>query len=236
MTRVLSSIFLTTMVFACSGDDKGQSTDSGAAADDSGAAEDGGVEGWPAGQNCPDDVPEEVAGLWDCELNSCETKDDVIVYKLGTGTSTAETISLTEEFWVFNRDREWYVDTFTIEGELPDDGTNVSTFNCDSCEEIWQYQRVLTESQTGYGWTNTLNDKGNESGKFNGYMMFDTHTAFGDRNPDDAALVYAVHFDSDWDDWSKGRSEWGRGTATPTGSEDAPPEEYWYRSPSGSCF
>ena len=230
MPRLVLALLLTP---ACGGD-KGALTDSGATDDTAAAGV--GVEGWPEGQNCPDDVPEDVASLWDCQLNTCDDKYDSIYYILGFGESTAEGIVLTEQFWVFTRDRGWYVDTFEIVGELPDDGTNVSTFNCDSCEEIWKYQRTYTDSETGYGWTRTFNDKGNELGVFNGYMMLDTHTAFGDRNPDDAALVYAVHFDSDWDDWDKGRSEWGRGTATPTSAEDGPPETYRYRSPSGSCF
>lgn len=221
---------------ACTGSEQGApASDSGALADDTGEVDEG-VPGWPAGQNCPDDVPEEVALLWDCQANGCDDDEDTIYYRLGYGESTGDTLTLTEEFWVFNRDREWWVDSFLVEGSPPEDSTNVSSFDCDSCEEIWKYQRTWIESQTGYGWTRTFNDKDNERGVFNGYMMFDTHTAFGDRNPEDAALVYAVHFDSDWDDWDKGRSEWGRGTASPTSEADGPPETYWYKSPSGSCF
>ena len=232
MWRALS---LSAFAVACSGDDKGEAlTDSGAPAGDTSALASG-VDGWPADQNCPDGVPEAVAALWDCQLNSCSDDSDTITYRLGYGTSTADSLSLTEEFWTFHRDREFTVDSFSIEGTLPDDGTNVSTFSCDSCEEIWKYKRTEVSNESGSWYSYTFNDKNNDSGVYNGYMMFDTHSAFGDRNPDDAALIYAVHFNSSWSDWDKGRSEWGRGTSTPTGSEDAPPEEYWYRSPSGSC-
>ncbi len=214
--------------------DKDAAGDSGTVAgtDDTGeGAED---TDWPEDQNCPDGTPEEYELIWDCSMNTCDSRDDIIVYKLAWGASTETGIEVTEQFWVFDEDKDWCVDEFELVGE-PETEWNVDTFNCTTCEQIWRVERTHTVQDCGYGWTSTLNDKGNDSGVFNAVIMFDTHNSFGDRNPDDASLVYMVNFDSDWDDWDKGRSEWARGTNSPTSSEDGPPEDVSWVS-SGACY
>ena len=75
-------------------------------------------------------------------------------------------------------------------------------------------------------------DGQSEEAPYDGFLMFDTHTAFGDRNEDNGALVVGApvlgnsYFP---------KPDWARGTATPSGAEDGPPEDYVYVN-AGSCL
>jgi len=187
--------------------------------DDSGSSDDG----------CPDEVPEEYQYLWDCENNSC---DGYLVYHHAVGESTESDITAVEEWFVFSGGGEWCKDTFEITGDVSQ--INPETYSCSQCEEIFEVNWTLTESNCGWSWGTTFNDEDNDNQKYYGFLMFDTHNAFGDRNPDDAMLVIGAPVNLSKSTYSL-LSDYARGTATPTGSNDGPPEDYVWAN-TGTCY
>jgi hypothetical protein len=185
---------------------------------------------------CPPEVPEEYQYLWDCEANSC---DGSLVYHRGVGSSTADGgFSVTEQWFVFDGNSSC-IDTFEIVGSASD--YNPSNFNCSNCEEIFEIHWNLVESQCNWNWSSTFADQESEEQSYYGFLMFDTHNAFGDRNPDDAVLVLGAPVN--------GGSyapfgDYGRGTAVPVGdgvdingdggTDFYPADLEWANS--GSCY
>lgn len=234
MARTPSSLLLPLLALLLACGDKSEAGDDGATSgDDTGATTDGsdGSDGDGSDAPCPAEVPEEYQYIWDCKANSCD--GNAIMYHRGYGTSEADgTVAFTEDWYIFNPDGSYCVDSFEIAGDSVD--VDPSTFNCASCEEIYEVRWEMTSGNAcGLIWgVLFVDDDSIEDGPFNGYLMFDTHTAFGDRNPEDAALVYSAMVN--------GRyyfpdNNYGRGTATPTSSADTIPEDYEWTS-AGICL
>ena len=177
---------------------------------------------------CPSEVPEDYQFLWDCDnAEGCSGK----VYRYATGVSTSNGSLTAEEQWfVFEGPGAYCVDRFEISGQAST--YDPTTFNCSQCEEIYEVTWRLVDSQCGWNWSSTFADQESDEQVYRGYLMFDTHDAFGNRNPDNAMLVIGAP--------TNGGSyapmpDYGRGTATPTGSEDGPPEDYEWAS-GGDCY
>ena len=210
------------LALACSGS-KGDD-------DDDGDADTGDTA--PDDSPCPDSVPEQYQWSWDCEANSCDD-DQRMVYHWGSGSSTADgDIELSEQWFMFwDGGDSSCVDEMSLDGsyatESPED------FSCAGCEEIWEIDITLDEQGCDVGWGSTFNDEDNSSGPWTGFAMFDTHTAFGDRNPDDAMQIFMAPVN--WDEMTYTLLTYGRGTAVPTGDDDSWPEDYeWVAS--GACY
>ena len=206
------------------GDTAGES-DGGDAASDGGAGEDGGA------APCPDIVPEEYRFIWDCALNSCP--GGPLIYNSATGESRADgSIEIAEQWFVFTSGGAC-VDTFQITGQASDLDPN--ELRCSGCEGVYEVEWTMTTGNTcQLSWGGLfIDDNDNIEGPYAGYLMFDTHTAFGDRNPDNAALVVGSPVE--------GRTaylnpDWGRGTATPAAADQpaGPPETYTWTN-GGLC-
>lgn len=222
--RALAAALPLTLTVACGGD-KEADADSGGEADGAessgGDAGDGGAEGGAA--PCPDIVPEEYRFIWDCALNSCP--GGPLIYNYATGESDASgALTVAEQWFVFSAG-EACVDTFEITGQLSDLDPN--ELRCSGCEVVYEVEWTMaTGNSCGLAWGGLfIDDNDNVEGPYSGYLMFDTHTAFGDRNPENAALVVGSPVE--------GRTaflnpNWGRGTATPAAADQAagPPESY----------
>ncbi len=229
-------------LLACSGDDKGE-TDSGGG-DDGGSGE---VDDplWD-GEKCPDEVPDGYEDLWSCR-SGCG--GDEVMYHQAVGESFEDgSFAVTESFFFFDPSREesdeeplethemdWCFDTFEITG-TPSEYT-VDTFNCTTCETIYDVKwDMTTDNQCLLLWGSLFfgKDYRDKEPPYNGVILMDTHNSFGDRNPDDAMIVYGYPIaGSNYYDVHNG--DYGRGTATPTSETDGPPEAYEWASGS-VCF
>ncbi len=218
---------------SCAGDkeeaddptDSGSPTDSGAASDL-----------WD-GANCPPEVPEEYQMLWDCKASQCGGDD--ILYHRATGTSDADgNFDVVEQWFIFRPsgdDVDYCVEDFALTGDTS--AYSVDTFNCVTCEEIYDITWDMeTDNNCGLKWGSLFFGEDGEDWDppYNGVMLFDTHNSFGDRNPDDAMLVYGypIRGNSYYDVHA---GDYGRGTASPTSDADGPPETYEWSS-SGICL
>ncbi len=75
-------------------------------------------------------------------------------------------------------------------------------------------------------------DGSSEEPPYDGFLMFDTHNAFGGRNEDNAMLVIgAPIFGGSY----YPNVDYARGTASPTSAEDGPPSDYVYVN-QGACL
>ena len=180
---------------------------------------------------CPDEVPEAYRDLWDCSATSCD--GGPMVYHTATGTSDdAGAITVTEQWFVFDSREDYCVETFEITGQAS--SYDPATFKCSQCEEIYEITWEMSSGNAcGLIWGKVfIDDKDNTDGPFSGYVMFDTHNSFGDRNPDDAMLVISAPVDGNhyYPDFN-----YGRGTASPTSGVDGPPESYDWVS-NGACW
>lgn len=234
LLALMTAIPLSLSLAACG--DKDDSEDDDGGGDDSG--DDGGGEGGGEGSGddggtttgCPDEVPEAYRYIWDCQAETC---DGPMLYRYGVGSSDASgEIAVVEQWFLFSGGGESCIDTFEVEGDVsPIDPT---TFNCSQCEETYEVSWDHSGQDCGVIWGGIFfgQDGQSEEAPYDGFLMFDTHTAFGDRNEGDGALVVGapVLGGSYYP-----KPDWARGTATPTGSADGPPEDYTYVSV-GSCL
>jgi hypothetical protein len=236
LPSLLAMISVSTMLVLATGcggsKDDDDDDDTGTDGDDGGDdGDDGGDDGDDGGGGgCPDSVPEQYRYIWDCDAETC---DGSMLYRYGVGASDADgDMVITEQWFMFNGPGDFCVDTFELEGETsPIDPT---TFNCSQCEETYEVEWNHTGTECGVIWGGIFfgQDGQGEEAPYEGFMMYDTHTAFGDRNPDNAMLVIAAPV---LGSTYYPQSNYARGTATPSTSEDAPPEDYVYVN-AGSCL
>ena len=234
MTRQTLLLFSLLAATACGGDDKGETDDTGAAA----GGDDGTADTLWDGNNCPDEVPEEYRNLWSCKTG-CD--GDQVLYHWGVGSSDEDGNITVEEKWFFfdprsDGDVDWCVDTFEITGKVSTD-YSVSTFNCDSCESIFEITWDMTSGNAcslQWGYLFFGKDFKEKDPPYSGYMLMDTHNSFGDRNPDGNMIVYGYPIaGNNYFDIHQG--DYGRGTALPTSDVDSIPEDYeWTSQP--VCF
>lgn len=224
-------------IVACNGT-KGEDEDDGGGDEDDGddsgttGGDEGGDEGSGSGGGeggCPDEVPEQYRTIWDCDAATC---DGAMLYRYGVGASTSDSVEVEEQWFLFNGPGDWCMDEFTVAGDWSD--LDPTTFNCSECEETYEVEWEHTGTDCGVIWGGVFfgRDGSDEAGPYDGFLMFDTHNAFGGRNEDNGMLVIGAPV--------LGGSyypnvDYARGTATPTGSDDAPPEDYVYVN-SGSCL
>jgi hypothetical protein len=177
---------------------------------------------------CPPEVPTDYQYLWDCENSEgCSAK----VYRYATGLSTSDgTLTASEQWFVFEGPGLYCIDKFEINGTASD--YDPTTFNCSQCEEIYQVTWRLVDGQCGWNWSSTFADQESAEQVYQGYIMFDTHDAFGNRNPDNAMLVIGAPTNGNG---YAPMPDYGRGTAIPSGSDDGPPEDYEWAS-NGDCY
>lgn len=178
---------------------------------------------------CPSEVPAAYEFLWDCENSEgCSGK----VYRYGVGESTAEGEFIAQEQWfVFEGPGLYCIDTFDIRGTAS--SYDPTTFNCSQCEEIYEVTWRLVDAQCNWNWSSTFADQESSEQIYQGYFMFDTHDAFGNRNPDNAMLVIGAPTNGNG---YAPMPDYGRGIASPQDSSiDGPPEDYEWAS-SGDCY
>ena len=215
---------------ACSGDDKGSDgTDSGGS--EGSAGDGGGDDGGTDGSPCPEEVPEEYQYLWDCAAATCD--GGVFAVHRGVGsTNESGLLSTTEQWFLFWSEDEYCIEEFELGG--PTSSYDPSSFNCSGCEEIYQVEWEMTsDNACGLAWGGVfIDDTDNSDGPFSGFLMFDTHNAFGGRNEDNKMLVVsaAVSGSSYYPN-----ADYGRGTAFPSSEVDGPPQDYEWAS-NGSCW
>lgn len=218
------------LALGCGGD-KASAEDSGATGESTGGDGGDGGGGDGALDGCPDDVPEAYRFIWDCALNSCP--GGPLFYNYGEGESTAGGDILVNEQWYGFWSDRYCIDSFTIEGSAID--VDPAELTCSQCEEVYEVSWTMsTGNQCGLAWGSLfIDDRDELEGPFDGYILFDTHTAFGDRNEDDAMLVIGAP--------GKGRTvypnpNWARGTATPASADQPPggPETYLWTN-GGLC-
>jgi len=217
------------LTLGCAGDGTG---DGDAGGDDTGTGSD---DGGGMSSACPDEVPDDYIYIWNCAATGCE--DGRQVYHHGVGASEPDgSFSVTEDWYQFwDGGASHCIETFEITGSLSSlDGEQL---NCSGCEVLYSVEwTMLTNNNCGLNWGSVfegLEDESNLVGPFEGYMMLDTHNAFGGRNEDNGMLVFSailVGSNSYLLD-----SSYGRGTATPTSGEDGPPEAYAWAS-TGACW
>lgn len=228
MTRSCLLLAIPLLALACG--DKDDAGDTGASTGDEGG-EDGTEDELWDGANCPPEVPEAYRDLWACKTG-CD--GDTVLYHYGKGSSDEDGNITVEEKWFFFEPSgdsvDWCFDTFDITGGPTT--YDVATFNCDSCETIFEIKwDMTTDNQCSLLWGYLFfgKDHKEEDPPYNGYMLMDTHNSFGDRNPDGNMIVYGypVLGGSYYDVHS---GDYGRGTALPTSEVDGPPEEYEWAS------
>ncbi len=218
---------LCSLLLACG--DKSDEEATGGTGDDTGStSDDGGGEGGGDGSDapCPPEVPEEYQYVWDCKANTCDGGS--VMYHRGYGTSEADgSVTFTEDWYMFNPDGTYCMDSFAIAGDAVD--IDPATFNCTSCEEIYEVRWEMSSGNTcGLVWGALfVDDEETVEGPFDGYLMFDTHSAFGDRNEDNKMLVFSAMVSGRY---YFPNSDYGRGTANPSSSTDGPPQDYEWTS------
>ena len=232
---LMAAIPLQLSLQGCSGGDKDEDDDGDEDEDDTGSSsdtdgDDGGDDGGSTTTGCPDEVPDAYQYIWDCQAETC---DGPMLYRYGVGSSDADgDIEVVEQWFLFSGGGEYCIDTFEIDGESS--VIDPTTFNCSQCEETYEVSWDHTGMDCGVIWGGIFfgQDGQSEEAPYDGFLMFDTHTAFGDRNEDNGALVVGApvlgnsYFP---------KPDWARGTATPSGAEDGPPEDYVYVN-AGSCL
>ncbi len=236
---VLLPVILICAAASCSGkddDDDDDDSDTGGGPGGgtaTGSTTSSGGTGSTTGDGCPDEVPEEYRYLWDCHATTCDggTK----VYHIGEGSSDASgNITTSERWFMFESSGLTCIETFDINGTASP--YDPETFKCATCEEIYEVTWQMTSgNDCGLLWGYTfIGDKSVEKGPFNGFLMFDTHNAFGDRNEDDGMLVVTAMLTTDQSAYYQDR-DYGEGTASPTSGTDGPPEAYVWGN-AGACW
>lgn len=239
LLALMTTIPLSLGLAAC-GDKDAEDEDEGGddtAGDDGGdGSGDGTGDDGGSTTGCPDEVPEEYRYIWDCQAENCDGSP--VLYRYGVGSSDASGgAAVVEQWFMFNGGGDYCVDTFEIEGDFSPVDPN--TFNCSECERTFEVSWDHTGMDCGVIWGGIFygQDGQSEEAPYDGYLMFDTHTAFGNRNPDNAALVVAapVLGGSYYP-----KPDWARGTATPTDTDPETGDEYVSEDftyvNSGSCL
>ena len=221
-------IFYTVLGLGCT-EDKGGEEDT-VPNDDTGT-EGGGDGGGSSGSPCPEEVPEQYQYLWDCSAATCD--GGVFAVHAGTGaTNESGVLSATEQWFLFWSEDEYCIEEFEIGG--PTSPYDPSSFNCSGCEEIYESEWEMTsDNACSLLWGAVfIEDEENADGPFSGFLMFDTHNAFGTRNEDNKMLVVSalVSGTSYYPN-----ADYGRGTAIPTSDVDGPPQDYEWVS-NGACW
>lgn len=240
LLALMTAIPLSLGLAACG--DKADEDEDEEGSDDTGG-DDGGGEGSGEGSGddggtttgCPDEVPEEYRYIWDCEAASC---DGPMLYRYGVGSSDASgELAVVEQWFMFNGGGDSCIDTFEIEGDWSE--IDPTTFNCSECERAFEVSWEQTSQDCGVIWGAIFygEDGQSEEAPYDGFLMFDTHSPFGNRNPDEAALVVAapVLGGSYYP-----KPDWARGTASPTATDPESGDEYvsedFVYVNSGSCL
>ncbi|MDP6931525.1 MAG: hypothetical protein QGG40_01355 [Myxococcota bacterium] len=181
---------------------------------------------------CPSEVPDDYQYRWDCTGSICD--DERAIYHLGIGSSDADGNLDVEErwFWFWDEGDEYCVDTFSITGDASE--VEPDNFYCSGCEEVYQVEWELTGGDCSMDYENMFNNEDLSKQEYPGYILFDTHTAFGDRNVDNAMLVVTAHQDQS-SGYYDVETDFARGTAEPTSDEDGPPEDYEWVNASVMC-
>ena len=213
-------------------DDGGSDTGGGGEGSDGGGG-DGGGSGSTTG--CPDEVPEEYQYIWDCQAETC---DGPMLYRYGVGSSDASgELTIVEQWFLFNGGSDYCVDAFTVQGEWS--VIDPTTFNCSQCERTFEVEWDHTTQSCGVIWGGIFfgEDGQSEEPPYDGFLMFDTHTAFGGRNEGNGALVVGAPV---LGGAYYPKPDWARGTANPQGEDpedpaEYTPEDYVYVN-SGSCL
>ena len=198
-------------------------------------SDDTGTPGLPQ-SSCPDDVPEAYKYLWDCEAETCDGERARYHYGEGSSTGSGDLSATERWFWFWNDDDgvlSSCTDTFTITGES---GTVDSSDDpCAGCELSWAVTWELTEDNCSIDYERTFNNRDLDEQIYDGYLLFDTHKTLGDeRNDNDAMLVVALFNESGTSTYAQSIN-YARGTATPTSSADAPPEDYVWANTGADC-
>ena len=213
---------------ACT-DDKGGGDGETDPSDDT-AGSDGGGDG-TTDSPCPEEVPEQYQYLWDCSASTCD--GGVFAVHAGTGsTSEAGLLTASEQWFLFWSEDEYCIEEFEIGG--PTSPYEPASFNCSGCVEIYEAEwEMNTDNACSLLWGAVfIDDYDNAEGPFSGYLMFDTHNAFGSRNEDNKMLVVsALVSGSSYHP----NADYGRGTAIPTTDNDGPPQDYEWVS-NGACW
>jgi len=187
--------------------------------------------------SCPDHVPEEYAWLWDCTASTCD--GGRAVYHLGIGSSTASGAFTMEEkwYWFWDDGEESCTDTFSIVGERSSNPfADSSSDPCSYCEEVYAVEWELTTSECSVGYESMFDNEDVDEELYDGYLMMDTHTTLTEeRNEDDAVAVIALYRDQSTSGTYGGDYSYANGTATPSSSEDGPPEDYEWVNTSPLC-
>ena len=187
--------------------------------------------------DCPDVVPEQYRYVWDCQNANCNGS---MVYRYGVGsTSSDQSISIEEKWFIFEGGGNYVIDTFQLEGELSE--INESTFGLANLEENYEIWWEMSEQQSNWNWSKTFAEQENEEQRYYGYILIDTHTTLTqERNPENAVMVSAAPVNQTPDGaFYDLINDYARGTATPLEEEG---EEYqWVPSDfvwasSGSCY
>ena len=99
-------------------------------------------------------------------------------------------LDTTEQWFLF-----WDRDTYCIEefGLGPTSAYDPASFRCTGCKEIYQVEwDMTTDNACGLSWGSVFVDDSDIDSPFSGFLMFDTHNAFGDRNEDNGMLVVSA--------------------------------------------
>lgn len=217
------------LISACAEDKGESSSDTGPTSDSD--DEDGGDDGDTNSAPCPDEVPEEYRYLWDCSASTCDS-GEVFAVHTGTGSSSEAGLLDTTEQWFLFWDRDTYcIEEFSLGG--PTSAYDPASFNCSGCEEIYEVEwEMTTDNACGLSWGSVFVDDSDVDSPFSGFLMFDTHNAFGDRNEDNKMLVVSAPVT---DGYYYPNADYGRGTANPSSKVDGPPTDYHWVS-NGSCW
>jgi len=228
LSSILFCLGCTSAMVACDSDKGGTGDDTSGSS--SGGGEEGGEEGGTDEAPCPDEVPEEYRYLWDCAAATCD--GDVYAVHLGTGsTDESGVLSTTEQWFLFWSRDDYCIEEFTLGG--PTSSYDPSSFNCVGCEEIYEVEWEMTsDNNCSLSWGSVFVDDSDIDSPFSGYLMFDTHNAFGDRNEDNKMLVVSAPVS---DGFYYPNADYGRGVADPLSKVDGPPQQYDWVS-NGACW
>lgn len=216
----------------------------GAGAGDSGSAGTGGDgtgtgDGTAADGPCPSEVPDEYQYLWDCDTSSC---DKSISYHIGEAESFEDgSFSATETYFRFEDEDTYCVDIFQTTGTWLD--VNPEAYGGGTTDEVYEVNWELIQDQCGAYWSSAFGGfewgggggsdwgSGDFGPDYAGYLFFQTHTAFGEVNPDGNILVFSARCDSgeSGEDCSL-NDDYARGNATEDATWVGPPRQYHWAS------
>lgn len=214
MERFVIGLSLCSLV-ACGGE-KESSDEAGNSVFDDNAGDTDNVDG----SGCPADVPEEYRYLWDCENEEgCAAK----LYRYGVGESFSdESFVITEQWFSFEGPGSYCIDTFEITGEW--DSREPGTFGGAGSEELFGITWTMVDSQCQVIWSPLFADQEADdpaTQEYGGFMMFDTHTAFGMRNPDPPYKALVIAAPVNGNQYAPNQN-YAEGTVIPTGEHEAP--------------